>query len=68
MEYTTKIVDHLGIVAGICDEIGLANEIDNLMGINPCQKVTTGEAVEMMVLNALGFVSKPLYLYPAFRT
>lgn len=66
MEYTTKIVDHLGIVAGVCEEIDLANEIDNILGVNPCQKVTTGEAVEMMVLNALGFVSKPLYLYPEY--
>lgn len=66
MEYTSKIVDHLGIVAGVCEEIGLVKEIDNLVGINPCQKVTTGEAVEMMVLNALGFVSKPLYLYPEY--
>ena len=31
MEYSSKNVDHLGIVAGVCKEIGLAQEIDNLV-------------------------------------
>ena len=51
-------MDHLGIVAMVCREIGLANQID--------QKVTCGEAVVAMVLNALGFVDRPLYLFPEF--
>ncbi len=66
MEYTSKSIDHLGIAAGVCKEIGLAAEIDRIIGIDRRQKVTTGEAVEAMVLNALGFVSKPLYLFPEF--
>lgn len=41
-------------------------EIDDLLGVNPLQKVTTGEAVKMMVMNALGFVSKPLYMFPEY--
>ncbi len=52
MEYTSKNIDHLGIVAGVCKEIGLAQEIDNLVGINEKQIVTTGEAVTAMVINA----------------
>jgi len=66
MEYASKIIDHLGIVAGICREIGLAGEIDRLGGGDRRPKVTTGEAVVAMVINALGFVSKPLYLFPEF--
>ncbi len=66
MEYTSKNIDHLGIVAGVCKEIGLAQEIDNLVGINEKQIVTTGEAVTAMVINALGFVNRPLYLFPEF--
>jgi transposase len=36
------------------------------MGVDPRQKVTCGEAVVAMVLNALGFVDRPLYLFPEF--
>jgi len=66
MEYSSKSLDHLGIVAGVCKEIELAAEIDRIVGIDKRQKVTTGESVEAMILNALGFVSKPLYLFPEF--
>ena len=34
--------------------------------MDPRQKVTCGEAVVAMVLNALGFVDRPLYLFPEF--
>jgi len=66
MEYSSKNIGHLGIVAGVCKEIGLAQEIDNLVGISEKQVVTTGEAVMTMVINALGFVNRPLYLFPEF--
>ena len=66
MEYKSKRMDHLGIVAAVCKEIGLVERIDNIIIPNSQQKVTTGEAVMAMVINALGFVSKPLYLFPDF--
>ena len=50
----------------VCREIDLAGEIDGIVGVNPRQKVTCGEAVVAMVLNALGFVDRPLYLFPEF--
>jgi transposase len=59
-------LDHLGIVAGIIDKIGLVDIIDKNLGKHNQQKVTTGQAVKAMVLNALGFVSAPLYLYSSF--
>ncbi|RZN39233.1 MAG: DUF4277 domain-containing protein, partial [Methanophagales archaeon ANME-1-THS] len=55
-EYSSKDLDHLGIVAMVCKEIGLAEEIDRIVGVDPRQKVTCGEAVVAMLLNALGFV------------
>lgn len=58
-------MDHLGIVAGVCDRIDLINTIDNFIGPTK-RKVSVGEAVSAMVLNALGFVSRPLYLTPEF--
>jgi len=66
MEYISKNVDHLGIVASVCKEIGLVEEIDKIVGINDKQKVTTGEAVMAMIINGLGFVNRPLYLTPEF--
>lgn len=66
MTYKTTAVDHLGIVAATCNEIELIKTIDSIVGADQQQKVTTGESVMAMVINALGFVSKPLYLFPDF--
>ena len=66
MEFKSKTIDHLGIVASVCDEIQLVETTDHIIEPDPQQKVTTGEAVKAMVLNGLGFVSKPLYLFPDF--
>ena len=44
----------------------LADEINRIVGVDPRQKVTCGEAVVAMILNALGFVDRPLYLFPEF--
>jgi len=64
--YESKNLDHLGIVSAVCREINLQEEIDSVIGVDPRQKVTCGQAVVAMVLNALGFVDKPLYLFPEF--
>jgi len=66
MVYGSKRLDHLGIVAGMCQEIGLIDQINKITGVDKRQKVTTGESVMAMVINGLGFVSKPLYLFPDF--
>ena len=66
MEYSSKSLDHLGIVSGVCKEIDLVETINNIVGVDPQQKVSTGDAVMAMVINALGFVSKPLYMFPEF--
>ncbi len=64
-EYETKRIDHLGIVAGICQEIDLIGSIDEAVG--PTERnVSVGEAVQAMVLNGLGFLGRPLYLTPEF--
>ena len=44
----------------------MADEIDRIVGVER-QEVTCGEAVVAMVLNALGFVDRPLFLFPEFR-
>jgi transposase len=63
--YSTQSLDHLGIVAGICRQIGLIEQIDACVGTTG-RKVSVGEAVQAMVLNALGFVGRALYLTPEF--
>lgn len=59
-------VDHLGIVAGIIDEIGLVGEIDEILGTHEQEVMSSGTTVKAMILNALGFVSAPLYLFQEF--
>jgi transposase len=64
-EVWTERLDHLGIVAGVCREIGLIEEIDRIVGPTE-RKVSVGQATQAMVLNALGFVGRALYLTPEF--
>jgi transposase len=61
----TQRLDHLGIVAGVCNRIGLIRQIDTFVG-ETNRKVSVGQAVQAMVLNGLGFVGRPLYLAPEF--
>jgi transposase len=63
--FETKRIDHLGIVAGICHEIGLIETINQ--AVHPSErKVSCGAAVQAMVLNGLGFASRALYLMPQY--
>ena len=58
-------LDHLGIVAGICREIGLAEYLDALAGPSQ-QQVSVGTATVAMILNGLGFSNRRLYLVAQF--
>jgi transposase len=65
--YCTQVLDHLGLVAGMFDELGIGDVIDRATQQNPeMRRVTAGHAVKAMVLNGLGFVSQTLYLVPQF--
>jgi transposase len=66
VEIQVKNLDHLGIVAGIIDQIGLVEEIDRQIEKHPQQIISTGQVVKAMILNGLGFVSAPLYLFGEF--
>lgn len=66
MEVTTKILDHHGIVAATCREVGLVEIIDREITPDQREKLTTGECVLAMILNGLGFTTKPLYITPMF--
>ncbi len=58
-------LDHLGIVAGVCQEIGLAAYLDARAGPNE-QQVSVGTATVAMILNGLGFSNRRLYLVSQF--
>src|SRR5262244_2169202 len=60
-----KRLDHLGLVAGICREIGLGEYLDALAGPSQ-QQVSVGTATVALVLNGLGFSNRRLYLVPQF--
>jgi transposase len=65
--YRTQILDHLGLVAGMFDELGIGEVLDHATPQNPAMRdLTVGEAVKAMVLNGLGFINQALYLVPHF--
>jgi transposase len=65
-EVNIKNLDHLGIVAGLIDEIGIVKIINEKLGIDPREKISAGTVVKAILLNGLGFVSRPLYLFSQF--
>src|SRR4028119_1121444 len=65
-EIQVQNLDHLGLVAGIIDDIGLVQQINQLVGQDSCERVSPGHVVKAMILNGLGFVSAPLYLFSKF--
>lgn len=63
--YTTQDLGHLGLVAGMCHELKIAETLDQLLPSTEKQ-ISHGIAVCAMILNGLGFVNQRLYLVPEF--
>ena len=66
MQASTERLDHLGLIAGTIKELGLVELIDERIGTDPRENITTGESIAGMIINGLGFSSKPLSLTPRF--
>ena len=65
--YRRQVLDHLGLGAGMFDELGLGDVLDRATQQNPeMRDLTVGEAVKAMVLNGLGFINQALSLVPRF--
>jgi transposase len=63
----SQVLDHLGLVAGMFDELGRGQIVDQATPHNPeMRDLTVGEAVKAMVLNGLGCINQVLYLVPRF--
>lgn len=66
-QYSTKVLDHLGLVAGMCSELKISKIIDQHIPAQSADKIlSTGNAVVGLILNGLGFVNRRLYLVPNF--
>lgn len=59
-------IDHLGIIAGIIDDIGLVETINKMIGEHPQELVSAGHVIKALILNCMGFLSAPLYLFSQF--
>jgi transposase len=58
-------MEHYGLISAMCDELGIVEQINRMVGANR-RKVSVGHAVKAMVINALGFTARALYLTPRF--
>lgn len=66
-EIKVQRLEHLGLVAGMCNEIGLVEYINSkLPSCSADKKLSYGQLVQGMVLNGLGYISQPLYMYPEY--
>jgi transposase len=65
--HKSQTLEHLGLVAGMFDELGIGDLVDELVPQDLSQrKVSVGQALKAMVLNGLGFANRRLYLMPEF--
>lgn len=67
VSYSTKGLDHLALVLGMCKNIGIVKFID---AAHPNQSqdkhISYAQLVEAMILNGLGFVGRTLHMHPEY--
>ena len=64
---TSEVMDHHGLIAGLCKELKIAERINDRIGsLDPRRIVQPGLAVVAMIINGLGFTNRRLYLTPQF--
>jgi transposase len=59
-------IDHLGIIAGVIQNLGIIEMIDSRITQDEREEITTGEAIAGMIINGLGFSNRPMSLTPQF--
>ena len=63
----TARLDHLGLVAQMADNIFLSDTIDQLSGeVDSREIISTGQAIQAMCINCLGFTTRALHVTPQF--
>ena len=67
LSFDIKRLDHLGLVAGFCKEIGMEEIInEKLPKSSHRSKISNGALLNAMILNGLGFVSRTLHMCPEY--
>jgi transposase len=66
MELEMAQLDHFGLVAGVFDQLGISEVIDDRLPKSRHHKLSHSQILKAMVLNGLGFVGQRLYLFPSF--
>jgi len=64
--YESKGLDHLGLVAGMFEELGLGEVVDASLGQDSEATLSPGMCLKAMIVNGLGFTTRPLYLSASF--
>lgn len=65
--FSTKSLDHLGLVSTLCKELCIAEFIDERLPKQLTQSyVSHGQLLVAMILNGLGFVSRTLHMVPDY--
>lgn len=62
LDIKVEDIDHLGIVAGVIDEMGLVEQINQLLGTHPQEMISPGQAVTRHDSQRLGFSQCPIVL------
>jgi transposase len=65
-EFESKKFDQLAIMAGIVDEIGIVEKMNEIFLVDSREKVNKGEIVKVIILNEPGSVWRPLNSFPKF--
>ena len=63
---STTHLGHYGLIAGVFDELGISELIDNLLPKKSGHNIFHSTAIRAMCINGLGFTERRLYLFPAF--
>ena len=59
-------MDHFGLMASVIKDLRLIERIDACLVPDAQEEITPGQAVAGMILNGLGFTTRPLCLTPQF--
>lgn len=63
----SKSLDHLGLVSGMIDKLGIVSLIDSLLKQDQTYRnVSIGNCVKALIINGLGFSQRTLYLTAHF--
>ena len=66
--YESKSLAHLGLVAGMIDELAIVKNIDKQLRLigGVCPEVSIGTICKALIINGLGFSQRTLYMVSSF--